>query len=814
MMRIRSTGFLWSAILLVGLAGAARATPNPNGATLETRTFNDCPISTLSTTNNYPSSISITDVMDGGCVGFANLHSWSFSEDGGTTSAVFNNPANFRFGASIKISGTGGGEGGLRLSPWFGKFVDGRIMCNVTTGEIACFGGRLPFYSFTAQNGITYTRGTTIRIEVTYLARDLYSTDQSTIQYRAIYNNVTYDSPALTFDEGNTSECDPHGLWGILNDARVGGYFQPSASGSALTATWSNITFDVLPEVGTPVANGAIVTTRTFNDCPISTLATTNSYPALISISDTMDPGCVGFANLHSWSFSEDGGTTAAPFNDNSNFHYSADFKIDGAGEGEGGLRISPWFGQFVDGRFMCNATTGEIACFGGRLPFYSFTGNHGITYTRGTNIRLDVAYQSNDLIDTDPATIKYKVTYNGNTYSSPALPFDKGTSAECGPYLLWGMLNDGRVGGYFQPRANTGAQLAASWGNIRYSTCPDPVEVGFKFMPHTFQAHKHGGFVTASITPKAPYDASDIDVSSVRLNGLPVTAVSHPRVVRGDCDGDGDDDHHWGWGHGHGHGHGHDNGHGHGNGHHNCPKTLIVKFSRSDFASTVTPGDAVPVVVSGTIGAECFEATTTIRVRSNHCGPHDNDVVAPNSITQLQWDPADAEGASTVALVYSTDGGETWSIDRESIANSGSYTWRAPSSTTTMRLAVAVLDEIDEDGAIEDAEIAETGTFTVGTAPTGVGDGVALSLALQGVTPNPAQRSFIVSFSLPNAAPATVGIYDISGRQIVQRAVGGLGKGTHRVTFGERESLPPGIYLVRLNQGALAYTTRVAVIQ
>src|SRR6185369_7121231 len=99
---------------------------------------------------------------------------------------------------------------------------------------------------------------------------------------------------------------------------------------------------------------------------------------------------------------------TSAAFNNPANFRFGADIRISGAGEGEGGLRISPWFGQFVDGRFMCNVTSGEIACFGGRLPFYSFTVNHGITYTRGTTIRLDVAYQSNDLIDTDPATIKY----------------------------------------------------------------------------------------------------------------------------------------------------------------------------------------------------------------------------------------------------------------------------------------------------------------------------------------------------------------------------------------------------------------------
>src|SRR5262245_38116323 len=141
----------------------------------------------------------------------------------------------------------------------------------------------------------------------------------------------------------------------------------------------------------TPSVNGAVITTRTFNDCPISTVSTTNNYPTSVSITDVMDTLCVGFANLHSWSFSADGGSTAAVFNNNSNFHFGADFEIDGAGEGEGGLRISPWYGQFVDGRFMANATTGEIACFGGALPFYSFTVNHGLHYTRGTTIHFEM---------------------------------------------------------------------------------------------------------------------------------------------------------------------------------------------------------------------------------------------------------------------------------------------------------------------------------------------------------------------------------------------------------------------------------------
>src|SRR6185295_11309285 len=153
----------------------------------------------------------------------------------------------------------------------------------------------------------------------------------------------------------NTAECDdaggppeilhPHGNWGSLNDGRVGGYFQPRANGTNLTMVWSNILFEALPPNGTPCANAAHLELRTFNDCAISVVTATNNYPDNISITDDMNPGCAGFANLHSFSFSDDGGATAADIDNNANIEWSADFKLDGAGTGEGGLRLSPWYG-------------------------------------------------------------------------------------------------------------------------------------------------------------------------------------------------------------------------------------------------------------------------------------------------------------------------------------------------------------------------------------------------------------------------------------------------------------------------------------
>jgi len=241
-----------AALFMLALAGTALATPAPNSAHLDLRVFNDCPLSTLTPTNSYPASISILDVMHPACVGFANLHDWSFSEDGGATASLFKNGSNFHYCADVAMDGQGTGEAGLRFGPWWAPLTDGKFMINGTTGEIACFGGRLPFYSFTVNYGVTYTIGMTVHMEITYLAHSLTSADPATIQYQLVIGATTYNSPILPYDQGNPAEDPPHGLWGCLHDAQVGGYFQPHANtGAALGCTWSNICYNSLDVVPT-----------------------------------------------------------------------------------------------------------------------------------------------------------------------------------------------------------------------------------------------------------------------------------------------------------------------------------------------------------------------------------------------------------------------------------------------------------------------------------------------------------------------------------------------------------------------------------
>ena len=195
-----------------------------------------------------------------------------------------------------------------------------------------------------------------------------------------------------------------------------------------------------------------------------------NSYPSSIVMHD-MALACSGFANLHNWRLSEDG-ATAVDFDNFSAWSLSFDLQITGSGQGEAGLSVAPWWSQDVDGRFNVRTTDGEIACFGGRLPFYSFTGSQGVTYTKGDVISLKVTYIANTLTELNPATIEYEVTYGGSTYTSGPLSFDEGNPAEDPPYGLWGMLNQAQVGGYvqeFMDAGNFDSDLRTEWSNIVY---------------------------------------------------------------------------------------------------------------------------------------------------------------------------------------------------------------------------------------------------------------------------------------------------------------------------------------------------------
>ncbi len=253
MKRIVYHSLAFVALAIAGFASVASAgdgrtcpgvTPTPNATMVVARLWNDCPTSEFSSTNTL-TDVTLTDnVMD--CFGYANKHLWKFSADGGATMAQFENCSAYHFCADITATSTGNGETGLAVSPWWSA-GDGAFMINYGTGEIACFGGRLPFYSFTAGYGLHYVKGTTVHCEITYTPNGLSQAAPATITYSITIGGTNYTSGPLAFDQANPTEDPPHDLWGELVPATVGGYFQPYCGAGVPwnhSVTFANICFD------------------------------------------------------------------------------------------------------------------------------------------------------------------------------------------------------------------------------------------------------------------------------------------------------------------------------------------------------------------------------------------------------------------------------------------------------------------------------------------------------------------------------------------------------------------------------------------
>lgn len=100
-------------------------------------------------------------------------------------------------------------------------------------------------------------------------------------------------------------------------------------------------------------------------------------------------------------------------------------------------------------------------------------------------------------------------------------------------------------------------------------------------------------------------------------------------------------------------------------------------------------------------------------------------------------------------------------------------------------------------------------------TTPTAVGPArPGAALALEGLRPNPAIRELRVEFTLASAAPAALELLDASGRRFMNREVGSMGPGRHRITVDLGSHLSPGVYWLRLRQGLEMRTTRAVVLR
>ncbi|HYM82221.1 MAG TPA: phytase [Candidatus Limnocylindria bacterium] len=79
---------------------------------------------------------------------------------------------------------------------------------------------------------------------------------------------------------------------------------------------------------------------------------------------------------------------------------------------------------------------------------------------------------------------------------------------------------------------------------------------------------------------------------------------------------------------------------------------------------------------------------------------------------------------------------------------------------------------------------------------------------------PNPARQRLAISFSLRDARPAFLELFDLAGRRLWSTRVEAIGQGSHKVVVPEDVAMRAGSYLIRLTQGSTSFTSRAIVVR
>ena len=310
-----------------------------------------------------------------------------------------------------------------------------------------------------------------------------------------------------------------------------------------------------------------------------------------------------------------------------------------------------------------------------------------------------------------------------------------------------------------------------------------DVVPISFELTPGTLNLRSMGRWVTGYLEPTAPYTAADIDTPTVILNDAIPVDGSGPTEI-GDYDGDGIPD-------------------------------LMLKFERVAVELELDAGDNVAVVVTGTMAGHYFIGTDHIRViRAKVTAPVAGATLSPGGKTTVAWTTPSGVNVQSVALLSCVDNGTTWNLVASGLPNVGHYEWDVPNVTSShARVAIVLVESADETGLLVEGVVGTSGEFAIGNV-TAVEENEAPRLALKASRPNPSPEGLRVNFGLPDGQPARLEVFNVTGRRVAAREVGGMGPGFHTVMLDERRTLPSGVYLIRLTQAGRKLTTRVVMVR
>jgi hypothetical protein len=178
-----------------------------------------------------------------------------------------------------------------------------------------------------------------------------------------------------------------------------------------------------------------------------------------------------------------------------------------------------------------------------------------------------------------------------------------------------------------------------------------------------------------------------------------------------------------------------------------------------------------------------------------------------------IAWDASDDIGVVMVAILLSTDGGQSWSDSLAGGPLSSPWEWQVPAiNWQTCRIRIDCWDAVQNLSTdVSDAD------FVIQTAVS-VDDLPVARVALHQNRPNPFNPRTEIRFALPAAQEISLKVYDLEGRLVRILADGWQEAGEHTLYWqGENnhgERVASGIYFYRLITADRTITRKMALLK
>ncbi|MGB5286961.1 MAG: T9SS type A sorting domain-containing protein [Ignavibacteriaceae bacterium] len=236
-------------------------------------------------------------------------------------------------------------------------------------------------------------------------------------------------------------------------------------------------------------------------------------------------------------------------------------------------------------------------------------------------------------------------------------------------------------------------------------------------------------------------------------------------------------------------------------------PFTIFDKAGNELATVAATSSNFVPAS-SGDWATFTFSLDTIVTFSSVSVqSPNGGEVWVVGETEEITWTGVNV---NNVKIELTTDNGTNWSTVIGSTPNTGTYSWTVAAQDSTDECLIRITNV--DNGFVYDVSDA---TFTIDIISTikEMLEGIPTEFDLVQNYPNPFNPNTRISYAVPETAPVSIIVYDLTGQEIAVLVNAVKEAGTYELSF-DASNLASGVYIYRMIAGDFSSVKKMNVLK